>query len=150
MTIFPYGFTEGDDTLAGDAGTNMIGGWLGNDLIFGNAGGDILFGLNGNDTLFGGQDTDLLVGGDGDDRLSGDMGDDTLVGGAGADVFVFNPGSGLDRIEDFDGAAGDRIDLADGMTFHAEAAGGNWWLHFGDGNAVVLSGVGAFQDGWII
>lgn len=149
MSTYPYGFTAGDDTLSGDDTLDLIGGWHGNDVIFGLGGGDILFGLTGNDTLFGGLDTDLLVGGDGDDRLLGEAGADTLVGGGGADTFVFGQAAGSDLVQDFDGAAGDRIDR-DGLQFTSQAVGGNWELHLADGGVVVLAGVTDFQSSWIV
>lgn len=92
-------------------GTGALNG-TGNDLdnvITGNAGANVLNGGAGNDRLLGGAGNDTLVGG---------AGKDALFGGAGRDVFVFGAltDSGMtaasrDTIFDFDGAAGDRIDL---------------------------------------
>jgi Ca2+-binding RTX toxin-like protein len=76
-----------DDSLAGDAGSNVLNGIGGDDTIDGRAGFDFLIGGSGNDKLFGGDDDDSLDGGGGDDLLSGGSGTDSLFGGEGADTF---------------------------------------------------------------
>jgi len=70
---------------------------------------------------------DVLDGGLGDDMLKSYIGDDALIGGAGADTFIFdwydsNAGAdfGVDRIEDFNAAEGDKIDLSH-ATHYSEA-----------------------------
>ncbi|MBE9263328.1 M10 family metallopeptidase C-terminal domain-containing protein [Microcystis sp. LEGE 00066] len=64
----------------------------GNDTISGNAGSDIIYGENGNDVLNGGADNDQLYGGNGNDTLqgtnSGTGESDYLVGGSGSDRFI--------------------------------------------------------------
>ncbi|WP_338512931.1 Ig-like domain-containing protein [Pseudomonas poae] len=89
--------------------SNIYGTKDGNDTLIGNAGNDILFGQGGNDSLSGGAGNDILVGGKGDDVLSG---------GAGADTFVWlkgdtNTSGGFDRITDFKHGEGDKLDLSD-------------------------------------
>lgn len=98
--------TAGNDTLTGGAGKDTLFGLAGNDLLQGGADDDWLYGGVGNDTLSGGA---------GADRLWGDRGNDRLTGGDGADRFGFASGSGVDRISDFNYAAGDRIQLGAGM-----------------------------------
>ena len=67
----------------------------------------------GNDTINGGEGDDLIFGQEGDDVINGDSGDDTLFGGSGADIFVLaDAGEGVDTIEDFDFAEGDRLDIS--------------------------------------
>ena len=68
--------SEGDDTLSGGAG---------NDVLRGNEGDDVISGGAGNDELIGGRGDDIVEGGDGDDFVGGAKGDDTLLGGAGDD-----------------------------------------------------------------
>ncbi|MEQ1671969.1 MAG: calcium-binding protein, partial [Hyphomicrobium sp.] len=63
--------TDGNDTLAGDGYANVISG---------GAGRDVLIGLDGNDTLNGG------------------AGNDDLYGTTGDDTYIFERGSGADRI----------------------------------------------------
>jgi Ca2+-binding RTX toxin-like protein len=74
--------------------------------IIGSQGYNILDGLGGHDRIFGKG---------GDDTLYGGAGNDYLSGGNGKDSFVFNapldPGSNVDRIVDFDVAAGEHIVL---------------------------------------
>jgi VCBS repeat-containing protein len=88
------------------------------DAIKGNGGNDTVIGSAGADTILGGAGNDTLAGGGGDDVITGGLGIDVLGGGSGADRFVFlKTDSGktiatADRIDDFDGAEGDRIDLS--------------------------------------
>ncbi|MDB6142883.1 MAG: von Willebrand factor [Pseudomonas sp.] len=100
---------------------DISGAHDGNDTLLGGDGNDILFGQGGTDNLDGGKGNDTLLGGTGTDVLRGGMGDDTLLGGAGADLFVWKSGdTGHDVIKDFNSAQGDRIDLSD--LLHNETA----------------------------
>jgi len=88
---------------------NTSGAKDGNDTLLGGSGDDILFGQGGNDVLNGGAGNDILVGG---------KGNDILTGGAGADTFVWlkgdtNTNGGFDRITDFKHGEGDKLDLSD-------------------------------------
>jgi Ca2+-binding RTX toxin-like protein len=114
--------SSGDDTLWGGKGSDQIDGGADNDLIYGNKDNDILNGGDGNDTLHGGQRRDILTGGAGDDILAGELGQDILTGDAGNDTFVIAGGEAAalslplaDVITDF--TLGDKIGLADGLTF---------------------------------
>ncbi|HEV2747592.1 MAG TPA: calcium-binding protein [Allosphingosinicella sp.] len=116
--------TESDDSLTGDRRGNVLAGWAGSDTLVGGRGNDTLLGdgeitMSGDEPA-GGTIVILQKGSDdpaGDDVLTGGRGADALSGGAGADTFVY---TGIldsrvgrpDRIRDFDGAEGDRIDLA--------------------------------------
>jgi Ca2+-binding RTX toxin-like protein len=73
---------DGNDTVLGSNGFDVIDGGSGNDNLNGNAGFDVVFGGDGNDTLNGGND-----------RVP-----DVLIGGTGSDVFVSNK---LDVFFDF-------------------------------------------------
>ncbi|MEO6681087.1 MAG: LapA family giant adhesin, partial [Pseudomonas sp.] len=93
---------------------DVSGAHDGNDTLLGGAGNDILFGQGGNDTLDGGKGNDILLGGTGNDTLIGGSGNDILIGGSGADTFVWKAGdTGSDVIKDFKASEGDRIDLRD-------------------------------------
>jgi len=83
--------TEGNDSLHGDAGDDVLVGLDGNDS---------LSGKSGNDRLEGGAGSDTLNGGLGNDVLDGGEGSDTLFGGLGDDVYVFGYGSGFDTISE--------------------------------------------------
>lgn len=83
--------------------------------------GRLLVGTDLNDTLTGRSEGELLLGLRGLDRLTGGGGADIQVGGTGADTFVIAalndslPGrERRDRIADFKGGKGDRIDLSGG------------------------------------
>ncbi|MBF0120117.1 MAG: hypothetical protein HQK79_14885 [Desulfobacterales bacterium] len=99
-----------NETLSGNAGSNMIDGGLGNDSINGLTGNDTLDGGEGNDTLDGGEGNDTLDGGEGNDTLDGGEGNDTLDGGRGCDSI--SGGSGDDRIDG--GSGNDTIDGGSG------------------------------------
>jgi len=75
------------------------------DVIYGDDGDNELNGLGGNDELYGRGGNDVLNGGIGDDLLSGDDGDD---------VYIFNVGSGNDKI--IDDGGGDSIQFGEGIT----------------------------------
>jgi VCBS repeat-containing protein len=88
----------------------------GNDTVFGLFGDDVISSLGGADTLYGGPDRDDLDAGAGNDILTGNADRDTLAGGAGADIFVFetlldSETLDPDRVQDFSSAEGDGIDL---------------------------------------
>ncbi len=90
-----------DDTNnMGDLFIVSLGPLAGASLI-GDERNEALLGEDGNDTLDGGAGDDLLRAGAGDDVLIGGTGRDILEGGSGADRFVFGPGSGVDRVLDF-------------------------------------------------
>lgn len=118
----------GNDVLRGGGGADRLDGGSGIDtasyasasarvvanlvvgttMVFvGEAKGDVLIGIENlegsgfGDVLSGNLGANTLWGMAGDDRLWGRGGADTLFGGEGADVFVFRPGSGADRVMDF-------------------------------------------------
>ncbi|MDC1399803.1 hypothetical protein N8306_04750, partial [Yoonia sp.] len=91
----------GDEPGGGDDDPNVIDGTTGADVLTGTAGDDIISGLAGNDTIY------ALAG---DDELNGGSGLDRLYGGAGADVFVFETGTQLDIVYDFEDGV-DQIEL---------------------------------------
>lgn len=78
----------GNDLLRGGKGEDRILGDEGNDILSGGRENDTIEGGAGNDFVRGGRDNDLLIGGDGNDFLVGDLGSDTLTGGGGADTFI--------------------------------------------------------------
>lgn len=103
------------------SGTKAINGTgnAGSNTITGNSAANILIGGAGNDVLSGGAGNDKLQGDTGKDKLYGGVGADTLSGGADSDTFIFKSlkdstiaATGRDSILDFDGKAGDRIDLS--------------------------------------
>ena len=111
----------GDDTLFGNSESDTLMGGDGDDRVSGQRSFDYLDGGAGDDIVIGGAGTDTLMGGDGDDKLfgqsgrdtlNGGAGDDTLNGGSSNDTFVFEEGTGSDRINGFN-AYGDVIDVTD-------------------------------------
>lgn len=108
----------GQDRLLGGADNDVLRGGNSRDTMLGDDGNDLLQGGGGNDALFGGGGDDTLSGGTGADRLVGGPGDDIMNGGTGdgsPDTFLFRLGDGIDRINAFDQAGNDRIELDDAL-----------------------------------
>ena len=152
---------SGGDTLTGNAVGNFMIGLDGSDSVFGgagddphvngNLGDDTVFGGAGNDTLYGGQNDDQLFGDAGDDVLSGDLGFDSLTGGAGADRFVLREGGGGDWVSDFDSAEGDRVQIAQGLTYNLGNYEGQVVVVLATGDVLGLAGVSEAQLGdWLV
>ena len=60
------------------------------------------WGNGGNDEIVGDATAEILQGGAGFDTLTGNGGNDVLYGGSDADQFIFNPGDGIDTIQDLE------------------------------------------------
>ncbi|HEY9630415.1 MAG TPA: calcium-binding protein [Coleofasciculaceae cyanobacterium] len=136
----------GDDIVVGDAGTDWIDGGLGNDTLWGGTGNDSLMGNSGDDLLYGDDGNDVLMGGAGTDLLAGFEGNDILIGssvaygaseydilfgGAGADTFVLGDaygshytGTGFAKIQDFNYAEGDKIQVKGPISDYSVSFGG--------------------------
>jgi Ca2+-binding RTX toxin-like protein len=79
--VIVHGMASSDNiNLTGDVSLEAHGG-DGDDTITGGAGDDVIFGDGGNDTLTGSAGNDVLVGGSGSDRLVGSAGNDILIAG---------------------------------------------------------------------
>lgn len=87
------------------------------------SGNDILEGDFTANTLSGGQGNDRLYGLKGDDVLNGGAGNDDLYGGFGNDTYVFERGSGQDRV--IDSPYSFSIDGQDTLLFGAGIAVGD-------------------------
>ncbi|MBK5925124.1 hypothetical protein CCR90_15395, partial [Rhodovulum sulfidophilum] len=100
--------------------------------------------------LWGGAGNDWLDGGEGGDVFDGGAGSDLMIGGAGADLFIF--GGGWDRIADFEDDVDTlRLDHAlwagaapgpDAVLDLAYATAEGVFLDFGDGNGILIEGLG--------
>jgi len=86
----------------------------GDDTIDGGAGNDLILGQGGDDVLSGGSGTDTIQGGSGQDTITADEGDDQLSGGLESDLFL--PTEAGNHVivggEDPDGSDIDVIDLS--------------------------------------
>ncbi|NES43863.1 calcium-binding protein [Moorena sp. SIO2C4] len=142
LVVFDGG--EGDDSLdgskavlplvaiGGNGNDTLIGG-AGDDLLRGDAGNDYLVGGDGDDNLLGDAGDDTLIGGNGNDNLVGGGGDDILISGVGNTTFVLDAGSafnssnfGTTTIVNFD-ASKDKIRLEQ-STFTALTSTGSGGL----------------------
>lgn len=133
--------TRGDDWLLGGQGNDLIVARTGDVILNGNLGNDTVTAGVGNDFVRGGQGNDILQAASGNDHLYGDRGDDTLTGGSGADVVHVSVNGGLDRITDFNGAQGDRIQLDAGATYTLAQVGSDTVLSLSSGDQLTLIGV---------
>ncbi|MDP3174514.1 MAG: calcium-binding protein [Phenylobacterium sp.] len=141
----------GDDWVVGGKDRDLLSGGDGADVIYGNLGDDTCEGGAGGDIMRGGQENDSMTGGDGNDWISGDRGGDTLSGGSGADIFhTFNL-AGLDRVLDFNRAAGDQVMVDPGTTYTVSQVGLDVVIDMGGGNQMVLvnTPIATLSDGWI-
>lgn len=165
--------------LTGNAGNNRIDGATGNDTMIGGLGNDTYVLDKATDVVIelAGQGTDtvmtpnsytlladfenlVLIGTGGiagagnglDNIITGNTGANRLTGGGGADRFVFNLGSGADRIWDFSAAQNDLIDISayshgvvggGGVTI--TKSGANTLIDMGGGNTIIVTGV-AYND----
>jgi archaellum component FlaG (FlaF/FlaG flagellin family) len=103
----------------GSLGDHAFPGTSGDDLVRGKEGADYLMGLGGDDTLTGLSGDDTLDGGAGNDTLYGGYGlGDPANPGNGNDTYLFDRGSGIDTISDYDATVGnvDTIRLAPGIV----------------------------------
>ncbi len=91
---------DGDDTLRGGAGRDILLGEGDDDEISGDFGNDSLLGGDGDDLLYGGLDSDLLIDGAGNDLLKGGFGGDALIAINGADTL--DGGAGGDYLSSVD------------------------------------------------
>ncbi len=167
----PYGFgpwyaRNGNDSVAGTAGTDIVYGENGNDTLLGFGGNDVLDGGAGADSLLGGADNDTLVGGPGADVLNGGAGTSDAVSyqssAAAITIFVDAPASSTgdaagDTFVDietwiltnaaltpdifFGGAGAERVSGLAGNDI-LFGNGGNDFLNGGDGNDFLLPGAG--------
>jgi len=78
---------NGDDVIDGDNNKDKLYGQNGDDVLLGGNGVDMIYGDAGDDDILGGRGTDHLNGDVGDDDLDGSQGNDDLHGGAGNDDF---------------------------------------------------------------
>jgi len=83
--------TEGDDTLEGTPGDDVICGLGDNDTIEGDEGPDTIGGGIGNDNLHGGPGVDIIRGNAGADTIHGERGVDMIIGAASEDTVVYQP-----------------------------------------------------------
>jgi Ca2+-binding RTX toxin-like protein len=145
------GGSGGNDWLLGGQGNDQITAHAGNVFVNGNLGNDAITGGSGSDTLLGGQGDDVIVAGAGNDFISGDRGADTLTGGAGADTFHGFSGMGFDVVTDFNGAAGDKVQLDAGTNYTLIQAGSDAVVDLGNGEEFVLKNVtiATLPSGWI-
>ncbi|HEX5378782.1 MAG TPA: right-handed parallel beta-helix repeat-containing protein [Phenylobacterium sp.] len=154
------GGNAGDDTLFGGTGADWLVGGKGNDVINGGSGGQILYGNMGEDKVTGGDGADVVRGGQGDDTisggagadwLSGDLGQDVITGGAGADIFHTSANAGVDWVNDFNSAEGDRVLIDAGTVWTLRFDGSNAIIDLGSGSQMVLAGVSQATLGdWLI
>ncbi|EGF93606.1 hemolysin-type calcium-binding repeat 2 copies family protein [Asticcacaulis biprosthecium C19] len=128
-----------NNVLTGNSANNILAGGLGNDTYYvqntgdnvveaGGAGTDLIYStvsyslagryaetitLTGaaNINATGNSLGNTLNGNSGNNLINGKGGNDNLSGGLGADIFLFEAGSGVDKIHDFSAAQSDIINI---------------------------------------
>ncbi|MBC7377662.1 MAG: putative Ig domain-containing protein, partial [Burkholderiaceae bacterium] len=96
-------------------------GTQGNDTLYGGAGQNLIQGLGGDDYLVGGSGDDVLQGGEGVDTVEGEGGDDTLSGGqymrggSGHNTYIVFDEDTLRALVIPDVAAGDTLVISGGL-----------------------------------
>jgi len=78
---------------------------------------DVILGTKFDNALFGGDGDDELYGMEGNDTLNGEAGNDQLIGGQGSDTYVFELGSGEDRIKLSENMDQDHVEFGTGLVF---------------------------------
>lgn len=134
-TTDPFAIPEACSEIAGLG--SPIKGTNGNNTINGTSGNDLIFAMGGNDTINGNGGDDCIVAEGGNDRINGGNGNDVGLGGAGNDQF--NGGNGNDK---FYGDGGN--DTANGGNDNDElwGEGGNDVLDGGNGMDKAYGGTG--------
>ncbi|TCB78450.1 Ig-like domain-containing protein [Acinetobacter sp. ANC 4173] len=127
-----YGY-DGDDTLNGSSGNDLIRGGAGNDTLNGGDGNDLLIDGNGADTFNAGNGNDVIViSGTGFVSIDGGVGTDTLtlLGGIDLDLTTSNNITNIERIDLGNGAEGSKLTLTAADVL--EVTGSNTLQIFGD------------------
>lgn len=83
---------DGDDTIDGGTGDDVIFAGSDHDTVRGGSGDDFIDAGAGDDNVFGGEGRDVLMGGANNDRVFGNAGIDQLYGGFGDDVLYAGAG----------------------------------------------------------
>jgi len=157
---------DGNDTLVGGAGGDILYGENGNDLILGFAGADVIYGGAGNDTiygedfgfdgsrsydtLYGNEGNDVIYGGGRDDTLDGGADNDVLYGGWGADSLIGGAGDDIlwggddetDTNDKLQGGGGNDILYGVAGNDEMHGNGENDWLDGGTGNDIMTGDAG--------
>ncbi|ESQ89999.1 hypothetical protein ABAC460_09535 [Asticcacaulis sp. AC460] len=161
--------------LTGNGGNNVLNGGLGNDTYYIQNVGDtvvetsgqgtdtiystVTYSLNGrvveNLYLTGSDDLsatgngvgNILSGNSGNNSLNGKGGADLLTGGLGSDLFLFDAGSGKDKIVDFSAGQNDSINISAYTTGIANEslvsqAGSDVLIDLGGGNSITVLNAG--------
>ena len=157
LDIGEWGFeqafgTNGNDTI----GSTAIPDGASGIVVYGRDGNDTLTGTTGPDMLYGEAGMDTLSGDDGADRLSGGLDADTLLGGAGNDQLYGEAGAdilrgegGDDRVypdtSDTETTGGSGVDTVDGLyasELRFDLGANGFEIAFGSlGNDVLTSSV---------
>ena len=125
--------SEGDDTIHGNCGDDIIEAGAGNDNVIGGLGDDIVTDIFGDDVLKGGPDDDVIAGGPGLDLLQGNADDDFII-------------AGNDQSELFGGSGDDVMYTGDGATESFGGAGDDWLEAGPQLNLLVGDENNQFQD----
>ncbi len=131
---------EGNDTVRTTLGVYALGGNVDN-LVYVGDSAFIGIGDAVGNVILGGARDDILNGQDGDDILVAAGGNDVLIGGTGANTLQGGAGNDLYYVS----SAGDTIVEMPGMGYDTISTSLSAYTLFGDLEALVFRGQGAFR-----
>ncbi|MBI5108108.1 MAG: putative Ig domain-containing protein, partial [Rhodocyclales bacterium] len=131
---------------------SLDNGWITAAIINGNDGDQGLAGAAGSDLMFGLGGRDYLSGNGGDDFLVGGTGDDVLSGGAGNDIAIVGRGLGSDvfNLWDADAYDLDELHFAPGVApddLRVSRSGSDFLLTIEDSGETTTIGMGLYRAG---
>ncbi len=134
----------GTDSIIAGNGTNLVMGGTGKDTITAGSGFDVLLGANGTATYTAGvltsvQSIDLSSGGN--DIITGGTGTDVIIGGPGSNSITTNGTNNY--VVGSDGSATFSSSQVTSLTTNDPTLGGSDTISGGNGNNVIIGGVGA-------
>ncbi|QDV70163.1 Bifunctional hemolysin/adenylate cyclase precursor [Rosistilla carotiformis] len=128
---------DGNDTIYGNAGDDLIIGGGGDNELWEDSGTNIIVSGAGEDDIEGGDDNDTIYAGDGNNYVDGGSGDDIIMSGSGDDELY--GGGDNDTI---DAGDGENIVVGDAGDDNIQAGSGDDYIRGGDGNDVIDGGDG--------
>lgn len=138
--------TQGNDTIHGTNGNDLIFGFEGNDQIDGGNGNDCIVVLDGNTKIKGGNGNDIIIAGNGNNKIDGGNGDDQITVGNGKNIVegsngddIVTTGNGNNDVSGGNGI--DRITTGNGND-NIRGDNGNDILIGGPGNDIINGGLG--------
>jgi Ca2+-binding RTX toxin-like protein len=134
---------DGNDTIIGSNGKDVLTGGLGNDSLIGNGADDLLDGGDDNDTLTGNAGNDLFVGGNGTDRVKEAVNVNVTVNAATMTGVGNDQIGGMEEVQLTGGTVNNKFDGTNAVAdLIFDGGAGNDTLLGGDGGDTLVGGAG--------